>query len=131
MRLPFQCNRCHAYGNLIPECTLPFSNKLFFVPKTKVVWRVKKEWSIFGESVGFDQGVGLVDLSSFSDCKTDFGSEPVSLDSLKPLCVLLEGVGPSALSKTLGGCESDLPLSKSGFALGKLGFADLLLLLKL
>ena len=76
--------------------------------------------------MGFDEGVGLVDLSVFSDCKTDFGSEPISFDFLKTLCVssLLEGVGPSALSENLGGCELDLPLSKSSYALGNLGFAS-------
>ena len=54
------------------------------------------------------------------------GLEPVSLDSLKPLCVssLLEGVGPSALSENLGDCEPDLSSSKSDFALGKLGFSS-------
>ena len=67
-----------------------------------------------------------MDLSGLSESKTDFGSEPVSLDSLKPLCVssLLEGVGPSALSENLGDCEPYLTSSKSDFSLGKLGLAS-------
>ena len=47
MGIPFRCFRCHGFGHLAHECSLPF-NKL---PSTKV-WRVKKGGNHFDAKVG-------------------------------------------------------------------------------
>ena len=33
--IPFHCNRCHAHGHLIPDCSLPFSKAFKFASASK------------------------------------------------------------------------------------------------
>ena len=43
MGVPFRCKRCHSCGHLLAQCHLPFlKNHFVSVPKSKSVWRVKK-----------------------------------------------------------------------------------------
>ena len=60
---PFRCNRCHAYGNLIHDCSLSFNNKHIYVPKTKSVWRVKNDGKYPRDILDSVKGDSLEDIS--------------------------------------------------------------------
>ena len=92
MGIPFRCYRCHVYGHLANECSLPFNQKPISV---KNIWRVKKSETnlIAKEGKLHDECLKDVNLSPFLDDK-DLGSLS-SLSNLKPLCInnLVEDLG--------------------------------------
>ena len=86
MGVPFRCNRCHAYGHLIPDCTLPFSKsfKSASVPKTKSFWRVKSTEVLSGVKYFSDIDDGLVEGLVGSALVSRVVIQTPILDSLKP-----------------------------------------------
>ena len=96
--VPFKCNRCHVFGHLMDECSLPFNKKPYSGSAHKI-WRVKNGGQNSRVKMGFDKSDGLKDLNLSPKAFIDeavLGSQPVSLMSLKPLCIasLSEFEGP-------------------------------------
>ena len=92
MGIPFRCYRCHVYGHLANECSLPFNQKPISVLKN---WRVKKSETnlIAKEGMLHDECSEDLNLTPFLDDK-ELGSLS-SLSNLKPLCInnLVEDLG--------------------------------------
>ena len=70
MGIPFRCYRCHGFGHLAHECSLPFNK-----PSSTKVWRVKK---------GGNQSDAKVGSYMEENLDMHFGSlEPEHLPKLK------------------------------------------------
>ena len=77
--VPFWCNRCHVYGHLMPDYSLPFSKKpnSGSVDNTKSFWRVKNGGSTPGDKPVIVKNDGLVDMNPSPNPlinKVDLGS---------------------------------------------------------
>ena len=62
--VPFRCYRCHGFGHLLNECSLPF-NKHFSSGSHKV-WRVKKSGSNLAAKEGVILDGSAVELNSYN-----------------------------------------------------------------
>ena len=96
--VPFRCYRCHVFGHLMNECSLPF-NKKSYIGSAHKIWRVKN----CGLNVEDKEGLALADdpedlnltPKSLAEEKA-LGSQSPLL-SLKPLSIVslsdFEGLG--------------------------------------
>ena len=82
--IPFQCNRCHVYGHLMPDCSLPFSKKpnSGSVYNAKSVWHVKNGGHTSRDKQVIVKNDGLVDMNLSPNPlinEVDLGSQSVSM----------------------------------------------------
>ena len=87
--VPFRCYRCHVFGHLMNECSLPF-NKKTFPGSTHKIWLVKNRGQNLGVKTGIDISDDLEDLNLSPKALVEeevLGSQSDSLMSLKPLCI--------------------------------------------
>ena len=121
MGIPFRCYRCHVYGHLANDCSLPFIQKPVSVKK---IWRVKKsETNLMAKKGKLHEECSKdLNLSPYLDDK-DLGSHS-SLTNLKPLCInnLVEDLGGLKIDKVSALVSSFEPDQKE--ALRDLGFVS-------
>ena len=125
MGLPFHCNRCHAYGNLISTCSLSFKKhfKLISASRKKAVWCVK----VVGKKLGV---LGPNFIDEMVDINQVVHEDAVSknLASLKPLCTSTLSIFEIPVDFTnYGGAYVNYPISCidiSDSTLGGLGFVS-------
>ena len=87
--VPFRCNRCHVFGHLMNECSLPF-NKKSFPRSAHKIWRVKNRGKKLGVKTGMDIADDLEELNLSPKALVEeevFVSQLDSFMSLKPLCI--------------------------------------------
>ena len=124
MGIPFRCYRCHVYGHLVNDCSLPF-NKNSSSGSVQKIWRAKN----CGYNLEVQEGKALEEISedlnlSHQSLEDKVIGSQSSLSALKPLCI-------TSLFKGLGWNKTDKePVSVSSYdlaqneALRDLGFVS-------
>ena len=97
--VPFRCYRCHVFGHLMNECSLPFNKKSYV--SVRKTWRVKNRGLKVDDMEGLDEeGLGLQKEVLASDVDSEdlnlipkplddiFLASQSSLLSLKPLSII-------------------------------------------